>query len=62
MDLQERVRELEQLASKMGHVLVDQQRQIDRLREELSDEITANAIKHLTPWPTTHYPRIRTNR
>jgi prefoldin subunit 5 len=53
-DLEERVHKLEQLAMTMGSTIQDQQREINRLRQELSDEITSNAIGRLTPWPTMH--------
>jgi hypothetical protein len=39
--------------AKLGKTALDQQDEITRLRQELSDEITSRAIKSLSPWPTT---------
>ena len=51
MDTEERLRRLERLVAQMGEIVFDQGWEIERLRMELSEEITNNAIASLTPWP-----------
>ena len=51
-DVERRIGDLENLAIRQGEMLLDQQQQIDRLRQELSLELTSRAIQSLRPWPT----------
>ena len=50
-DVATHIRELESVVAKLGQVVVDQQRQIERLQADVSDVMTDNAIASLTPWP-----------
>jgi hypothetical protein len=57
-DLERRVRDLGSLAIRQGEMILDQQQQIDRLRQELGHELTSRAIESLRPWPA-HVERVR---